>query len=142
MGKNKGLRKKLISEEMSKQRLIKKWKSWAKKMKAEIYTLYFAYKDRRLNKLAKIVIFFVVIYALSPVDLIPDFIPVIGYIDDLILLPIGILIARKLVPDYILSDARKKTELLEEQTNSWYGGVLVIIVWFLVLFSLYILIQK
>ena len=74
------------------------WKKWASSLRKNTYALYLASKDPRVPILAKIVIGVVVAYALSPIDLIPDFIPVIGYLDDLLLLPIGIWVAIRLIP--------------------------------------------
>lgn len=73
-------------------------KKWAAALKKNTYALYLAAKDSRVSLLAKMIIALVVAYALSPIDLIPDFIPLIGYLDDLILLPFGIWLAIRLIP--------------------------------------------
>lgn len=78
--------------------MLEQIKRFAQKMKLQIKALYFASSDPRTPKIAKLLIIVVVAYALSPIDFIPDFIPVIGYLDDLILLPIGIYFAIKLIP--------------------------------------------
>ena len=70
--------------------MMKKLKLWAKKLKRQLVILHLAYKNKRIPWYAKVLIFVIIAYALSPIDLIPDFIPIIGYLDDLILLPIGI----------------------------------------------------
>ena len=85
-----------------------KLKSWAKQLKQEIYTLYLAYKDPRVPWYAKAFIFCVVGYALSPIDLIPDFIPVLGYLDDIVILPLGIALALKMIPSQVLTECRQK----------------------------------
>jgi uncharacterized membrane protein YkvA (DUF1232 family) len=77
---------------------IPDWKRWVDTLKSNVYALYLAARDPRVPLPAKIVIGAVVAYALSPIDLIPDFIPVIGYLDDLVLLPMGIWLAQRLVP--------------------------------------------
>jgi uncharacterized membrane protein YkvA (DUF1232 family) len=77
-------------------------------LKREIYALTLAYRHRRVTPLARIVIICVVAYALSPIDLIPDFIPVLGYIDDLLLVPLGIALALRLIPKDVLEECRKK----------------------------------
>jgi uncharacterized membrane protein YkvA (DUF1232 family) len=77
---------------------IEQWKSWVKKLKREIFTLYYAYQNPHTPFFAKFATILVVAYAFSPIDLIPDFIPILGYLDDLILLPIGIMLAIKLIP--------------------------------------------
>lgn len=79
--------------------LFEKFKQFAKTMKLQLSALYIASKDPMMPKRAKWLIVIVVAYALSPVDLIPDFIPIIGYLDELLILPLGIYIAVKLIPD-------------------------------------------
>ena len=86
-----------------------KWKQKAHQLKRETYALCLAMKDSRVPRLTKIGIAFVVGYAFSPIDLIPDFIPVIGYLDDLIILPVCIMILIKTIPQDVMDDCRKKT---------------------------------
>jgi len=74
------------------------WKNWAAALKEDTYALYLASRDPRVPLVAKFIVVLVVTYALSPIDLIPDFIPVLGYLDDLLLLPLGIAPAIKLMP--------------------------------------------
>lgn len=81
-------------------------RAWASRLKHEVRSLYFAYGDPRTPWFAKVAAALVVGYALSPIDLIPDPIPVLGYLDDLILLPIGIYFALKLIPKQVMVDAR------------------------------------
>ena len=78
--------------------LLERWKAWANRLKIEIYALYLAYRDPRTPWYAKVVAACVVGYAFSPIDLIPDFIPLVGYLDDLLLLPLGVALALRLVP--------------------------------------------
>src|SRR4051812_611938 len=80
----------------------------ARALKRETTALYFAVRDPRTPVFAKIIAGLVVAYALSPIDLIPDFIPVLGYLDDLILVPVGIAISLRLIPDEVLADSRLK----------------------------------
>src|SRR3989304_9204618 len=87
---------------------IGSWKEKVKRLKTDVYALYLAFKDRRTPWYAKAFIILIVAYALSPVDLIPDFIPVIGYLDDLILVPAGIYLAIKMVPAGVLAECRQK----------------------------------
>lgn len=82
------------------------WKARARRLKTELYALYVAYRDPRTPWYAKVVAACVVAYAFSPLDLIPDPIPVLGYLDDLILLPLGIALAIRLIPPEVLTDAR------------------------------------
>ncbi|MHA1995796.1 MAG: YkvA family protein [Candidatus Hodarchaeales archaeon] len=88
--------------------MLTKLKTKAKELKRETYTLYLVYKDSRVSWWKRLFLGVVIGYAVSPIDLIPDFIPVIGYLDDLILVPIGISIALKLIPREIIEECRKK----------------------------------
>ncbi len=87
--------------------MLQAWKERAKELKTEIHALLIAYRDPRTPWLAKGLVLLVVAYALSPIDLIPDFIPLLGYLDDLILLPLGIALAIRLIPMDVLDEARK-----------------------------------
>lgn len=82
--------------------MFSKIKNWAKQLKRQIYVLYLAYKDPRMPLFTKIFTVSVVAYAFSPIDLIPDFIPILGYLDDLILVPLGVYFALKLIPKPVL----------------------------------------
>lgn len=88
-------------------RTLNRLKNYAQKLKKDIFVLYLSYKDSRTPLVAKVVAICVVAYAFSPIDLIPDFIPILGYLDDLILVPLGISLALKLVPDYIIDENRE-----------------------------------
>ena len=81
---------------------------WAKALKADVMTLWYAYQDPQCPSLSKLLVGFIVAYALSPIDLIPDFIPVIGYLDEMILLPILITIAIKTIPNQVFTTAKAK----------------------------------
>ena len=85
-------------------------KQRARNLKAETFALYLAARDPRTPWYAKLVVAVIVAYAFSPIDLIPDFIPVLGYLDDLILIPIGIALAIKLVPHQILAECRARAQ--------------------------------
>jgi uncharacterized membrane protein YkvA (DUF1232 family) len=108
-----------------------KWKEWAKKLKRELFTLYYACQDSRTPLWIKLLAIVVVAYAFSPVDLVPDFIPVLGYLDDLILLPLGIVLVIWLLPDHVLEDSRKLAEskAQKEKPRNWIAGVVVILLW-------------
>jgi uncharacterized membrane protein YkvA (DUF1232 family) len=101
----------------------------------EIYALYLAYKDPRVPFLAKFVSACVIAYALSPIDLIPDFIPVLGYLDDLILLPLGIALALRMIPSAVMAECRQKTSdrWTHDPPKSRIGVVAVIATWILAL---------
>ena len=107
------------------------WKQYARKLKTEIYALYLAYQDPRTPWYARVFAACVAAYAFSPIDLIPDFIPVLGYLDDLILLPIGIFFALKLIPPPVLAENRLRAAELVNQGKpvSKWGAVLIVIIW-------------
>jgi uncharacterized membrane protein YkvA (DUF1232 family) len=110
-----------------------KWRERVKQLETEVYVLYLALKDRRTHWYAKALAGVVVAYALSPVDLIPDFIPVLGYIDDLILIPAGIYLTFKMIPEEILEEHRQqvKTEPISSRAK-WAAAAIVILIWLLV----------
>jgi len=116
-------------------KLIKKWKEHAGRLKRELTALYYAYQNPALGLLPKGLILLTLAYALSPIDLIPDFIPVLGYLDDLIILPVLIVLSIKLIPPGVLSDAREKARNhpLKLKEN-WVTAVLFITIWVLILF--------
>lgn len=89
-------------------------KKWSQKLLGTLDLLKLAYKDKRIPFLAKIFIGMVIGYALSPIDLIPDFIPIIGYLDDLIIVPLGIFLALKMIPKDILDEYKKKLEQIDK----------------------------
>ncbi|MGL6162390.1 YkvA family protein [Microbulbifer sp.] len=109
-------------------------KRFAREMKLQLRVLYLASRDPRTPLVAKLVLLAIVAYALSPIDLIPDFIPVLGYLDDLILLPLGIYLAAKLVPPELWRElqARAETEPLS-LPKSRRGAAFVIVCWLAVL---------
>ncbi|CEG25635.1 YkvA family protein [Bacillus sp. B-jedd] len=107
---------------------MQRLKLWAKKLKKHIMILYFAVKDPRTPWYAKGFAALVAAYALSPIDLIPDFIPVLGYLDDVILLPIGIWFALKLIPAEVRLDAASKADNAEKPVSK-AGAVFIIILW-------------
>jgi uncharacterized membrane protein YkvA (DUF1232 family) len=108
------------------------WKKWATSLKNNTYALYLASGDARVPTLAKIVIGLVVAYALSPIDLIPDFIPIIGYLDDLLLLPLGIWLAIRLIPQEVWKECQElAVEQISELPRSRRAAVVIITIWLL-----------
>jgi len=108
--------------------IFKNWKQQAKQLKIETYALYLAYKDPRTPWYAKIFAACVVGYAFSPIDLIPDPIPILGYLDDLILVPIGVVLALKMIPPAVMVDCRIKAEELIKQgkpINRIAAGIII-----------------
>lgn len=115
-------------------KILKALKTKAKSLKKEITVIYYAYQHPELSILPKILIIFTLGYALSPIDLIPDFIPVLGYLDDLIILPILITFSIKLIPEKIISESRIKAEKEPLKVkNNWFFGILFILIWIVLL---------
>jgi uncharacterized membrane protein YkvA (DUF1232 family) len=110
---------------------IDQWKARVATLKADTYALYLAYRDPRVPWPAKLVAALVVAYALSPIDLIPDFIPIVGYLDDLVLVPLGLALAIRLIPPTVLAEHRARAaELLSQsRPTSWVGAAIVLAVW-------------
>lgn len=106
-------------------------KTWARRMKRDTMALYLARKDPRVPRLAKVMAMATAAYALSPIDLIPDFVPVLGYLDDLILLPIFIYLTIRLIPPDIMVELRAQADhhLSEKRPRSMTGAVVIILIW-------------
>src|SRR5829696_404097 len=92
--------------------MLHRLKQRARELKRETYALYLACRDPRVPWYARIVAICIVSYALSPIDLIPDFIPVLGYLDDLILIPLGIALLLKMIPEAVMIDCREQAQVL------------------------------
>jgi uncharacterized membrane protein YkvA (DUF1232 family) len=109
--------------------MLREWKEHARALKKEIHALVIAYRDPRTPWYAKAWVLVVAAYALSPIDLIPDFIPVLGYLDDLVLLPLGIALAVKLIPAGVMAEARLTAAKAEGSTLGKIGAAVIILVW-------------
>ncbi|MFC1908760.1 YkvA family protein [Chloroflexota bacterium] len=114
---------------------IKLWKKKASQLTTEICTLYWCLRDVRVPWYVKVFLVVIVAYALSPIDLIPDFIPVLGYLDDLILLPAGIYLVLRMIPREVLEECRQKvvSEPIAGKSR-WVAAAAIILVWMLVLY--------
>lgn len=108
---------------------IETWKLQAKRLKLEVYALYLAYNDPRVPWYARVFAACVVGYAFSPIDLIPDPIPILGYLDDLVLVPLGVLLARRMIPDAVLADCRERAKELAEKPTNWVAAAVIIAIW-------------
>jgi uncharacterized membrane protein YkvA (DUF1232 family) len=117
----------------SPRKTVAAWKAWAGRLKLEVYTLYLACKDPRVPRRARVLAACIVAYAFSPIDLIPDFIPVLGYVDDLILLPLGIWVALKMIPPPVLMECRGRAREITERGGpvSRKAGVVIVMLWVL-----------
>ena len=108
-------------------------KKWAKDVKRDVLALYLAARDPRVPWYAKALAALVAAYALSPIDIIPDFIPVLGYLDDLIILPLGIATVVRLIPDEVMADLRLQAEeRILTRPRSWFGASVVVLLWLVV----------
>ena len=111
--------------------MVVTWRERARLLKREVYALYFAVRDPRVPWYVKALAACVVGYAFSPIDLIPDFIPVMGYLDDLVLVPLGVLAIRAMVPEAVLADCRKQAEQLDAKPRNWVAAAVIVAVWLL-----------
>jgi len=117
--------------------LIESLKKRATDLKTETFALYLAYRDQRTPWYAKACAGVVIAYAFSPIDLIPDFIPVLGYLDDLILVPWGIALALKMIPAEVMVECRENAREvnLSDKPVNWVAAAVIILIWLLVAFT-------
>jgi uncharacterized membrane protein YkvA (DUF1232 family) len=110
---------------------LERWKERARQLKAQTYALYLAYRDPRTPWYARLLAAAVVAYAVSPIDLIPDPIPILGYLDDLILVPLGITLALRWIPAEVMAECRARAEgAMEEGLGpNWLAGGVVVLLW-------------
>ena len=110
-------------------------KERAKKLKADVPAVFLALKDKRTPVFAKVMAAVTVAYALSPIDLIPDFIPVLGYLDDVILLPAMIALVIKLIPHNVWSECREKSKNMwaDGKPKKWYYAIPIVLVWVVII---------
>lgn len=103
----------------------------ARLLKAELYALYLAMRDPRVPWVARVVVACVVGYAFSPIDLIPDFIPILGYLDDLLLLPLGIALALKLIPPVVMAECRARAKVAVDRPTpaSRIAALVIVGIW-------------
>jgi uncharacterized membrane protein YkvA (DUF1232 family) len=108
-------------------------KEFARKLKKETYAIYLASKNPKVPWYARLLAAGVVAYAFSPIDLIPDMIPVIGYLDDLLIVPVGIWLVLKMIPPEVLAECREKAEAAtsEGKPRNWVAAGVVIAIWVL-----------
>jgi uncharacterized membrane protein YkvA (DUF1232 family) len=111
------------------------WKNKAEQLKAQTLALYYAWRDPRVPWYAKAWIALVVVYAFSPIDLIPDFIPVLGYLDDLILVPLGVYLATRMIPAQVMQEcqAKARENLAQGKPQYRWMSAVIIAVWAILL---------
>jgi uncharacterized membrane protein YkvA (DUF1232 family) len=109
------------------------WKQRARQLESETYTLYLAYKDPRVPWYAKAFAALLIGYVFSPIDPIPDFIPVVGLLDELVVVPLGVILARKMIPEEVLAECRQKSweATREDKPVKRAAAVVVVAVWLL-----------
>jgi uncharacterized membrane protein YkvA (DUF1232 family) len=109
--------------------VIAKARAWAKRIKRDVMALWIAARDRRTPWQAKTAAALVAAYALSPIDLIPDVIPILGYLDDLVIVPLGIVLAVKLMPRDLMAEFRARATEVTERPTSRAAAVAIVAVW-------------
>jgi len=115
-------------------KLLNTWKRRASQLKMEVYAIYLFYKDPRVPWYAKILIVFVIGYAFSRIGKFLNSIPIIGYLDHLVFVPLGVVLAfTKIIPSQVLTDCRQKARIAMNPKNStnWVHGSIIILIWFL-----------
>jgi uncharacterized membrane protein YkvA (DUF1232 family) len=109
--------------------MLSRLKSWARHLKRNSHAIYFAARDPRTPWYARGLAAAVAAYALSPIDLIPDFIPVIGYVDDLIIVPLGLWLVISLVPDELMAEYRTRADEAASKPSSLGGLIAIVLIW-------------
>ena len=113
--------------------MIAALRRWARRFKRQTLTVYFLARDPRLSTPLRLLALAVAAYALSPIDLIPDFIPVLGYLDDLLIVPLGLALILRLAPQPLLLDARRRARAVHGRTSSRTAAAVIVLLWLLAL---------
>lgn len=118
---------------VKRARMINQWKAKTRQLKTETYALYLACRHPKVPWYAKVFAACVVGYLFSPIDLIPDFIPVLGYLDDLVLVPLGIILALKMIPKSVWEECREEAQktLSQDKPRNWAAAGFIIAIWLL-----------
>ena len=109
--------------------MLERWQEKARALKREVHALCFACRDPRVPWYAKALAIGVVAYALSPIDLVPDFIPVLGLLDDLVVLPLGVLAVRRMIDARILEECRQRALQAEAAPRNWLAAAVIVLLW-------------
>ena len=112
-------------------RLLQTAKQWARALKRDVLVVYLAARDPRTPWALRLLALAVAAYALSPIDLVPDFIPVLGYLDDLLIVPLGLALVLRLLPPPVLLAARERAARMLARPRSWLAAALIIMLWVL-----------
>ncbi len=113
--------------------MLERAKQWARNLKRDVVALWIAARDPRTPWHAKVLAAAVAAYALSPIDLIPDFIPVLGYLDDLLIVPAGIALAVRLIPPELMAEFRREAVQRADRPRSLVAASVIVLVWLLAL---------
>jgi uncharacterized membrane protein YkvA (DUF1232 family) len=116
--------------------MLSRIKTWARGLTRDGHAIYLASRDPRVPWYAQVLAIAVAAYALSPIDLIPDFIPIVGYLDDLIILPFGIWLVVSLIPEEVMAECRAKADAAGRRPVSRAGLVTIIVLWILATMTL------
>ena len=108
---------------------IEQAKQWARRIKQDVVAVYFAARDPRTPRLTRFLAIAVAAYALSPIDLIPDFIPILGYLDDLLIVPLGLLLVIRLLPPQVLAESREKARAVFARPTSYAAAARMVAIW-------------
>lgn len=110
------------------------WKGRARGLRIEVYAIYLAYRDPRVSWFARLFAACIVAYAFSPIDLIPDFIPILGYLDELVLIPLGVAVAVRMIPPEVLADCREQARVVMRQGKpvNRAAAATIVAIWILV----------
>lgn len=119
------------AEAPARRGFLASWQAAARRLKREVRAVYLAYRDPRVPWHARLLAGLVVAYAFSPIDLIPDVIPVLGYLDDLILVPLGIALALRMIPPQVMAECRARAaqEANDRHPANWAAAAVIIALW-------------
>jgi uncharacterized membrane protein YkvA (DUF1232 family) len=132
-------------EDVVLAKAVDRWKERASRIQLEMYAVYLAYRDPRVPWHARLLAACVVAYAFSPIDLIPDFIPVLGYLDDLVLIPLGIVLVLKMIPPPVMVECRQKAQevIARGKPVNWVAAIVIVSVWlFVAALAVYLIVRS
>ncbi len=109
--------------------ILRRWKQQARRLKGEVLAVYLACRDPRVPWYAKVLAACVAGYALSPLDLIPDPVPILGYLDDLVILPLGLALVLWMIPPEVLVECREKAQKIQERPTNWVVACVIVVIW-------------
>ena len=113
----------------SRMSVVDRVKAWARRLTRDVVALWIAARDPRTPRAAKLAAALVAAYALSPIDLIPDFVPVLGYLDDLILVPLGVALVLRMIPPELMAEFRGAAQAREERPKSRAAALAILAIW-------------